>query len=95
VGTQKQLNTSIDSTFERDETEEDLYRYLKQKPMHSDKEMMNYIKKRISLTDPNLEDISNEINGENHSFFKMLEEMVKLHMGGPINKINTYTKLCE
>jgi hypothetical protein len=58
LGTQKQLNTSTDSTFEReDDTKEDIYRLLKQKSVQSDRELINYIRKRVTLQDPNIDEI--------------------------------------
>ena len=70
LGTQKQLD---DTSFERaDDTEQDIYRILKEKSMQSDQELVNYIRKRVTMQDPNVDEVKKEISGQNHTFFKML-----------------------
>lgn len=63
--------------------------------MQSDEELINYIRKRVTLQDPNIDEIQKEVSGQNHTFFKMLQDTVNMQIGGPINKIKTYTLLCD
>ena len=61
----KYLGTqNADASFERaDETEQDVYRILKEKSMESDQELITYIRKRVTMQDPNVDEVKKEISG--------------------------------